>query len=105
MPIDGRNQDREGGTATAGHYGVAMADDNGTAVTGIYGTSTAGDGGTAIAGPYGEAAAGKGGVIQLRWFDKTANRPRLAVGYIGEGGLLPGVLYRLNDEHQFEPVP
>ena len=65
-----------GGTATAG--------DRGTATAGGYGTATAGDRGT--------ATAGVGGEIRIRWWD--GSRYRLAVGYVGEGGIRPGVPYR-----------
>jgi hypothetical protein len=91
------------GTATAGNYGTATAGYRGTATAGNYGTATAGDRGTATAGyrgtatagDYGTATAGDGGVISIRWYDGT--RYRLAVGVVGEGGIEPGVPYRVVD--------
>ena len=71
----------------------ATAGDRGTATAGDRGTATAGDGGTATAGDSGTATAGDGGTIRITWYDLTAARPRLAVGYIGEAGLLPNVAY------------
>ena len=75
-----------GGTATAGNRGTATAGDEGTA--------TAGDAGTATAGYAGTATAGYRGTIQAKWWDSSANRYRIATGYIGEDGLLPNVKYR-----------
>ena len=82
-----------GGTATAGDYGTATAGVDGTATAGYYGTATAGDYGTATAGYYGTATAGDSGTIQIRWFD--GDRYRIAVGYVGENGILPNVAYRV----------
>ena len=58
-------------------------------------------GGTATAGDGGTATAGDGGTITIRRWDSTASRYRLVVGYIGEGGLLPEVAYRLDDAGAF----
>lgn len=54
-------------------------------------TATAGDYGTATAGDYGTATAGYYGVISIVWHDGT--RPRIAIGYVGEGGIEPNVAY------------
>jgi len=67
----------EGGNATAGHGGNATAGDRGTATAGHGGTATAGDRGT---------------IIIKRWDEKT-KRYRLAVGYVGEGGIEAGTAY------------
>ncbi len=82
------------GTATAGDGGTATAGDGGTATAGDGGTATAGDRGTATAGDEGTATAGEHGVITVFWWDEVTNRRRLAVGYIGEDDLAPGVRYR-----------
>jgi hypothetical protein len=74
----------------------------GTATAGYNGTATAGDSGTATAGYRGTATAGDNGVIVLAWYDYASGRRRVAVGYIGENGILPNTPYRLNDNHQFE---
>ncbi|MEK9811354.1 MAG: hypothetical protein VW362_12955, partial [Candidatus Nanopelagicales bacterium] len=58
--------------------------------------ATAGYRGTATAGCYGTAAAGNGGTISIRWYDGT--RHRLAVGYVGDNGVEPGVAYRADDD-------
>ena len=91
------------GTATAGYGGTATAGYGGTATAtaGDGGTATAGDRGTATAGDGGTATAGYGGTITIRRWDSTASRYRLVVGYIGEGGLLPEVAYRLDDAGAF----
>ncbi len=83
------------GTATAGHGGTATAGHGGTATAGYGGTATAGNGGTATAGNGGTATAGDEGTVCVRWYDTTANRYRLAVGYVGEGGIEANVPYRV----------
>ena len=40
------------------------------------------------------AKAGEDGCIALAWFDRKANRPRLAIGYVGEDGIKPDTWYR-----------
>ena len=87
-----------GGTATAGDGGTATAGDGGTATAGYGGTATAGSYGTATAGNGGVATAGSYGIIQIKWWDDSAKRYRLEVGYIGEGGLEPNVPYK----HEFQ---
>jgi hypothetical protein len=69
-----------------------------TATAGDEGTATAGDEGTATAGNEGTATAGDKAIIQLRYWD--GDRYRVAIGYIGEGGLEPGVKYKLDDSHK-----
>ena len=70
----------------AGHRGIATAGDYGTAAAGDYGTAAAGYRGTATAGNYGE--------IRLRWHDGI--RYRTTVLYVGEAGIEPNTLYRLD---------
>jgi hypothetical protein len=84
-----------GATATAGNGGTATAGYRGTATAGNGGTATAGDCGTATAGYRGTAMAGNYGEIRIRWHDGV--RYRLAVGYVGEGGIEPDVAYRCDD--------
>jgi hypothetical protein len=83
------------GTATAGYRGTATAGDRGTATAGDRGTATAGYSGTATAGYSGTATAGYSGTIVIRWWDGA--RDRLATGYIGEDGIEPNQLYRVED--------
>jgi len=83
--------DGHGGTAVAGNFGMAFVANDGTAVAMDHGVA-AGDDGRAVVGLQGTAAAGDGGVICVRWYD--GSRYRLAVGYVGEDGIEPGVAYR-----------
>lgn len=83
------------GTATAGYGGTATAGDGGTATAGDRGTATAGDYGTATAGDRGTATAGVCGQIRIEYYKN--GRYRLAVGYVGEDGLLPNVAYRVEN--------
>ena len=52
------------------------------------------------AGAGSAAAAGDNGVIALPWFDKAANRTRIAVGYVGET-IKPGTLYKVDAAGKF----
>ena len=67
---------------------------------GVYGGSTAsGVGGEATAsGVGGKATAGEKGTIIIHWQD--GDRIKVAVGYIGEDGLLPNVAYRFDAKSQ-----
>ncbi len=56
----------------------------------VFASRTAGDRGT--------ATAGYRGTIQIRWWDH--DRYRIMTGYVGEDGILPGVPYRLDAQHQ-----
>jgi hypothetical protein len=56
------------------------------------------------AGLKSQASSGELGTIALTYWDDEAKRYRVVVGYIGENGLEPNVMYRLNDAHQFEAV-
>jgi len=89
LPVVGATRTAAGdeGTATAGNWGTATAGDGGTATAGNWGTATAGDEGTATAGNW--------GTIVIAWRD--TRRRRLAVGYVGEDGILPDTLYRVKD--------
>ena len=97
------------GTATAGDRGTATAGDGGTATAGYRGTATAGDGGTATAGDRGTATAGDGGtatagdggVLAIKYWDDVAERIRVALAYVGEGGIEAGKPYRLDAGRKF----
>ena len=85
----------DGGTASAGDGGIASAGEDGAASAGDYGTARAGDRGTASAGYGGTASAGDRGTVMISWFD--GNRSRIAVGYVGEGGIEPNTPYRVEN--------
>jgi hypothetical protein len=90
------------GTATAGDGGTATAGDGGTATAGYGGTATAGYCGTATAGYCGTATAGYGGTLVIKWYDGA--RYRMAVGYVGEAGIVAGKPYRLDAAGAFVPA-
>ena len=100
------------GRAIVGDYGQATAGEGGQATAGNYGQATAGDLGQAIAGDYGratadnggKATAGIGGIIAIQWWDMTAQRNRLAVGYPGENGIKPNTPYKLDHTGRFVEV-
>lgn len=85
--INGPGRSIVGGTSTSG--------DGGTSTSGDDGTSTSGDRGTSISGNRGTSISGDGGTIQVKWWDDSARRYRLATGYVGEDGLKAGVAYHL----------
>ena len=98
--------------ALARGYGVESArrpwrtwDDEGFvyAISGNRGTSTSGNYGTSTSGNCGSASAGVGGMIVLGWHDGY-RRSRVTVGYVGENGIKPDTMYRLNGEGEFEEV-
>ena len=95
-----------GGTAIAGDHGKAVAGDRGTAIASKYGTATTGRYGTASVGCHGAALAGSGGEIHIRYYDYSygSDRHRTAIGYVGENGIKPDVLYQLNNNHEFVKV-
>jgi hypothetical protein len=41
------------------------------------------------------ARAGEKGVVIIKWWDAEAQRPRVAVGYVGENGISAGTWYRV----------
>jgi len=53
------------------------------------------------AGLNGSAFAGEDGCIALAWWDSDKERYRLNVGYVGEGGIEEGKIYKLDNHHKF----
>ncbi len=100
------------GTAVAGDFGLFVTMYGGNAVAGTQGKAFAGRHGLASGGVQsiawadmgGVARAGEKGEIHIRYWDREANRYRTKAGYIGECGLKPDTLYRLNDQYEFEEV-
>lgn len=44
------------------------------------------------------------GVLLATWWDETADRPRVAVAYVGEDGIKAQVWYRLDQAGKFVEV-
>ena len=88
------------------YYQQVFAEAGGSA-TGDYGhASTTGDSGHASATGYsgwaasgykGEAKASKNGLVSILWFDESAKRPRLIVGYVGEDDIKADAWYRVEN--------
>ena len=91
------------GTSTSGDYGTSTSGNRGKSTSGNYGKSTSGNYGTSTSGDCGSASAGVGGMIVLGWHDGY-RRSRVTVGYVGENGIKPDTMYRLNGEGEFEEV-
>ncbi len=91
------------GTAIAGEWGYAETGSWGCSIAGYGGHSKTGFGGRAIAGYGGDAAAGENGMIAIETWDgdRYGGRPRLVIGYIGEGGLKPDIKYKLDRRNRF----
>lgn len=86
----GRSTAKVIGKALSGEYGTSIVEDQeGEAIAGAYGTAIAGN------GSY--AAAGVGGVIQIWYWDPSAQRQRVKVGYVGEGGIESDTFYQVKD--------
>ena len=54
------------------------------------------------AGYFSSASAGPGGCIALAWHD--GNRPRITIGYVGEGGIEANVAYRCDKSGKLVPA-
>ena len=88
--------DNSGRAAATGYSGIATA-------TGDYGHATAtgycghasatGKFGVAIAGHNGAAKADKSGCVAVIYWDFGSERPRIAVGYVGENGIKADTWY------------
>jgi len=83
------------GEARAGNYGTASAGCCGVATAGVYGKVSVGPRGRAFVGHMGIASADEWGTIIIQWFD--GERMRIVIGYVGENGILPNVMYRVQD--------
>ena len=59
--------------------------------------SATGDYGWAASGYKGEAKASKNGLVSILWFDESAKRPRLIVGYVGEDDIKADAWYRVEN--------
>ena len=72
--------------------------------------STSGEKSMAIVAGTGRAQAGNDGCICMAWWDQTADRPRMAVGYIGETKdaakkkLRAGTWYEVNNRGKFVAI-
>lgn len=82
------------GKAISGNCGISLSGHRGNAASGIHGTSITGVEGTARSGDYGNIIIGY-------YLNKEIH---YKVGHIGEDGLLPNVLYKLDDDLNFIPV-
>ena len=90
-----------GSTVTGGYGSTVTGGDYAKVTGGDYATVTGGDRATVTGGDYakvtgGDRATVTGGdcaALVIRWWD--VSRYRLAVGYVGENGIEPGVAYRV----------
>ncbi|MCK9463135.1 MAG: hypothetical protein M0R80_26225, partial [Proteobacteria bacterium] len=104
----------QGSASATGDQGSASAtgDQGSASATGIQGSASAtgykgsasatGREGTALS--FHCAEAGDKGTIIIKWWDETAERFRVTVGYVGEDGIKPKTKYVLNKEHKFVEV-
>ena len=97
---DATTIDNSGRAAATGYCGRATA-------TGEYGHATAtgyggrametGKYGVAIAGHNGAAKADASGCVAVLYWDWESERPRIAVGYVGENGIKANTWYCVKD--------
>ena len=98
----------ENGTAIAGNNGCAIARSNGKAIAGFLGNAITGEGGisqagtcgVAIAGLDGSATAGRNGLLSILHLDGHLAITR-KVAVVGENGIKPDVLYKLDKNGDF----
>jgi hypothetical protein len=93
-----------GGRSTSGYHGVSVADNYGYATAGSGGSAKVGVEGFATVGCGGSASAGERGKISIEYWDSKVERSRVKIGYIGEDGLEPDVLYTLEESNNFIAV-
>ena len=101
----------EGGMARGGAQGICVAINGGVAHTGDGGIAFTRSKGESIVEAWGVSIALEGGVVSagqdsaiLIGYPVGDGRFKLKVGIIGTGGLLPGVRYALDGQHNFIPV-
>ena len=90
------------GTSTSGDWGTSTSGNWGTSTSGDYGTSTSGYGGTSTSGNRGRASAGMWGRITIQYYDGP--RYRWASAEVDGDRIKPNVLYRVNNNGEFEEV-
>ncbi len=84
-------------TGYSGHAS-ATGDSGHASATGDYGHASAtGYSGWAIGGYGSYVKADKNGALTALWFDQKANRPRVAVAYVGEDGIKANTWYEVKD--------
>jgi hypothetical protein len=84
--------------STTGNYAPASTTGNyaPASTTGNYApASTTGENSIAASLGGNMARAGEKGVVIIKWWDAEAQRPRVAVGYVGENGISAGTWYRV----------
>jgi len=83
--------------------GISISGYMGLSVTGDGGISKTGDNGQAVAGVNGRVFGGDNSILELKWVDSTGRR-RISTAYVGEDGILPNVMYRLDALGNFVKV-
>lgn len=99
--VAGSSVSGEAGLSVSGEEGGSVSGDDGISISRKNGTSISGKGGLSFS-VHGYVQSGEEGAIQLQYWD--GNRRRYKIGYIGEDGLEPNVLYKLDENHEFVKV-
>jgi hypothetical protein len=86
-------------TLTGGHRSTLTGGDGSTLTGGHRSTLTGGDGSTLTGGHRSTLTGGHRSTLCIWWHDGT--RRRLAVAYVGEGGIKPDTPYRIDDSGNF----
>jgi len=97
------------GNSVSGDQGVSIAGPAGLARSGCGGTSVVGQSGYAMTEKYGCALAHIGGTVSgdigstliLYYYDQDTHMKRVKVAYVGEDGILPNTIYKLNENLEF----
>ena len=91
-------------TVTGGDRATVIGGYGATVIGGYGATVIGGYGATVIGGVGATVTGGKGAVLICRWNDHGRNTFDVAVACVGEGGILPGVAYRVDGQGQFVTV-
>ena len=89
---------------TGGNRATLTGGNRATLTGGDGATLTGGDGATLTGGDYATLTGGDYATFTGKWWDEASNRYRIAVGYVGEGGIEAGHTYRIDGRGCFLAV-
>jgi len=96
---DGVSISGDYGTSMSGEAGTSISGREGRSISGYRGTSFSGEGGVSDSDEFGKCASGKNGTLIINF--NSGKYYRVKVAYVGEDGILPNVLYELDDNGDF----
>jgi len=88
-------------TLTGGYGATLTGGDGATLTGGNRATLTGGDRATLTGGDRATLTGGYGATLSIRYYDRNAQRYRIAIAYVGENNIQPNVAYRLDDNGNY----